>query len=159
MLQDLLERQCRQVAIVEESSFIINSFGRGINVDPSRKDDVKSWIQEGFTEAMITPDKTLVFVTPKQAIQIATDQKNCVCCLSMCRFSSWCQHSGSTGKIPDPRTFCIQKTLQSIAHGGDMENNLMFAGHEAYRFGEDPFYANNFIPTTSQLVERIAVGY
>ncbi|MDR3156038.1 MAG: nitronate monooxygenase [Holosporaceae bacterium] len=159
MLGDLLERQNRQVAIVEESSFIINFLGRGINVDPSRRDDVKAWMQEGFTEAMITPDGTLVFVTPEQAKQIVSDQKSCVCCLSVCRFSSWCQHRGSTGKIPDPRTFCIQKTLQAIAHGGDVENNLIFAGHEAYRFGEDPFYANGFIPTTSQLVDRIIAGY
>jgi NAD(P)H-dependent flavin oxidoreductase YrpB (nitropropane dioxygenase family) len=159
MLGDLLDRERRQVAVVEDSSFVVNSFGRMIKVDPSLEEDVVAWIREGFTEAMVTPDRTVVFVTQEQAKQIAMDQKNCVCCLSMCRFSSWCQHNGSTGKIPDPRTFCIQKTLQSIAHGGDVENNLMFAGHEAYRFGEDPFYTNDFIPTTSQLLDRIAVGY
>jgi len=34
----------------------------------------------------------------------------------------------------------------------------MFAGHAAYRFAEDPFYANGFIPTVKQLVERISTG-
>ena len=34
----------------------------------------------------------------------------------------------------------------------------MFAGHGAYRFAEDPFYSNGFIPSVGQLVERIATG-
>jgi len=34
----------------------------------------------------------------------------------------------------------------------------MFAGHNAYRFASDPFYANGFIPTVGQLVERILTG-
>lgn len=34
----------------------------------------------------------------------------------------------------------------------------MFAGHNAFRFATDPFYANGFIPTVKQLVERIAEG-
>jgi hypothetical protein len=120
---------------------------------------VKKWISEGFSEAMITPEKTVVFVTPETAIQIVTDRRNCVGCLSRCRFSGWCQHSGSTGKIPDPRTFCIQKTLQSVAHCEDVTNNLMFVGHEAYRFGEDPFYTDNFIPSVKQLIDQIISGY
>ena len=31
----------------------------------------------------------------------------------------------------------------------------MFAGHNAYRFASDPFYANGFIPTVRELVERL----
>jgi hypothetical protein len=34
----------------------------------------------------------------------------------------------------------------------------MFAGHGAYRFAEDPFYSNGFVPTVAQLVERIKTG-
>jgi len=34
----------------------------------------------------------------------------------------------------------------------------MFAGHAAYRFADDPFYANGFIPTVKQLVERLQTG-
>jgi hypothetical protein len=85
-------------------------------------------------------------------------------CLSTCRFSNWSQHEPdfSTNKRTDPRSFCIQKTLQAIAHAGDnaeaLENNLMFSGHNAFRFAKDPFYSNGFIPTVRQLVERILTG-
>jgi len=34
----------------------------------------------------------------------------------------------------------------------------MFAGHNAFRFGADPFYAGGFIPSVKQLVERIVIG-
>jgi hypothetical protein len=80
-------------------------------------------------------------------------------CLSACQFSNWAQNeNGTTGKKADPRSFCIQKTLQDIAHTGDTQNQLMFAGHNAYRFKDDPFYSNGFIPTVKQLVERIQTG-
>jgi nitronate monooxygenase len=87
----------------------------------------------------------------------------CMGCLSSCRFSNWSQHEAghSTGKKADPRSFCIQKTLQDIAHDdgpGAVDRNLMFSGHNAYRFGSDPFYSNGFIPTVRQLVERILTG-
>ena len=39
-----------------------------------------------------------------------------------------------------------------------LDNNLMFAGHNAFRFGSDPFYSNNFVPSVKQLVERILTG-
>ena len=85
-------------------------------------------------------------------------------CLSQCRFSNWEQQEPdySTGKRPDPRSFCIQKTLQNIAHESDdpaaLERNLMFSGHNAFRFAKDPYYSNGFIPTVKQLVERILTG-
>ena len=34
----------------------------------------------------------------------------------------------------------------------------MFAGHNAYRFGSDPFYANGYVPTVRELVERLQTG-
>jgi hypothetical protein len=34
----------------------------------------------------------------------------------------------------------------------------MFSGHNAYRFGADPFYSNGFIPTVRELVERLQTG-
>jgi hypothetical protein len=34
----------------------------------------------------------------------------------------------------------------------------MFAGHNAYRFADDPFYAGGFIPSVKQLVQRIGTG-
>ncbi len=39
-----------------------------------------------------------------------------------------------------------------------VEQNLMFSGHNGYRFSSDPFYSNGFIPTVKQLVERILTG-
>jgi NAD(P)H-dependent flavin oxidoreductase YrpB (nitropropane dioxygenase family) len=159
MLTDLLELQDRQVDIVEDSPLKIIASGREVSIDVSRSEEVNSWIKNGFSAAMSTPSQTVIFATPEQSKRILSDQRSCCGCLSACRFSSWCQNGGSLGKIPDPRSFCIQKSLQAAAHGGDLDASLIFAGHSAYRFGEDPFYANNFIPTTQQLVDRIMTGY
>lgn len=126
---------------------------------------VMEWEAEGLIEALRTPDSTLIFVTTEKAHEIHEDQVACMGCLSQCRFSNWSQHSPTfdNGKKADPRSFCIQKTLQTIAHAGPddesaMDNNLMFAGHNAHRFASDPFYSNGFIPTVRQLVERILTG-
>ncbi len=100
-----------------------------------------------------------MFVTPEDKTIIRKDQADCMGCLSQCQFSSWADNeTNSTGRLADPRSFCIQKTLQDIAHGGEPDSNLMFAGHSAYRFGEDPFYSNGFVPTVKQLVERMQTG-
>ncbi len=159
LLNDLLARQEREIPVVEESSLAVRVFGREVFLDESFKDKVILWKNLGFTIPMLTPDNTVIFITPEQSEKILQDQRTCCCCLSACRFSSWSQANGSTGKIPDPRSFCIQKALQSAAHTSDLDSSLMFAGHSAYRFAEDPFYANNFIPTTQQLIDRIVTGY
>ncbi|MHB1302177.1 MAG: NAD(P)H-dependent flavin oxidoreductase [Acidiphilium sp.] len=125
---------------------------------------VRGWEREGFTEALRTPDSTLIFETPAAAEEIRRDQVNCMGCLSHCRFSNWAQEEPdfSTGKKADPRSFCIQKTLQDIAHDYEnpesVDHNLMFSGHNGYRFASDPFYSNGFIPTVKQLFERILTG-
>jgi hypothetical protein len=98
-------------------------------------------------------------VTPQKALEIREDQINCMGCLSACQFSNWAQNEeGTTAKKADPRSFCIQKTLQKISHSEDVEFQLMFAGHNAYRFARDPYYANGFIPTVRELVERLQTG-
>jgi hypothetical protein len=80
-------------------------------------------------------------------------------CLSHCGFSSWKDHDDyTTGRLADPRSFCIQKTLQDIAHGDDPDKNLAFAGHAAYNFKTDPFYSNGYTPSVGELVERILTG-
>jgi hypothetical protein len=80
-------------------------------------------------------------------------------CLSQCQFSNWSQNEqGTTGRKADPRSFCIQKTLQEISHSDRIDDQLMFAGHNAYRFRSDPFYSNGFIPTVKQLIERLVTG-
>ncbi len=113
----------------------------------------------GSPKALKTPDDTLVFVSSEERAIIREDQAACMGCLSHCGFSSWKDHDDyTTGRLADPRSFCIQKTLQDIAHGDDVERNLMFAGHAAFRFKQDPFYSNNFTPTVKQLVDRILTG-
>ena len=119
----------------------------------------REWFGLGYTDALKTPDNTLVFVNPQEKAEIRKDQADCMGCLSQCLFSSWADsETNSTGRLADPRSFCIQKTLQDISHGGDTEANLMFAGHSAYNFKRDPFYSNGFVPTVKQLVDRILTG-
>ena len=125
---------------------------------------VRKWEREGYTEALRTPDSTLIFVTPEAAHELLADQVACMGCLSQCRFSNWSQEEPdfSNGKKADPRSFCIQKALQAVAHDSDsdevLDHNLMFSGHNGYRFGTDPFYGNGFVPTVRQLVDRILTG-
>jgi nitronate monooxygenase len=135
--------------------------GRVVYVSKQDKEKVIGWNNEGFTEGMKTPDETLMFVDKSKSQQIVTDQINCMGCLSSCRFSNWTQsveNNYTTGKKADPRSFCIQKTLQDVKRGLDIENQLMFAGHNAYRFAADSFYDNGFVPTIQQLIDRIMQG-
>ncbi|MCI5049774.1 MAG: nitronate monooxygenase [Rickettsiales bacterium] len=120
---------------------------------------IKEWESKGFTTALKTPDDTLIFVTEEKGEEIIEDQIACMGCLSHCRFSNWKDHDDyTTGKKADPRSFCIQKSLQNIIHGTDVENELMFSGHNAYKFGEDEFYKDGHIPTVKELVDRIMTG-
>jgi len=162
---DLVQRSAHQIAYSNEpvgehlAEMPVGARRRAVWVTPHDKSRAEAWMAEGLAEALRTPDSTLVFVADGKAEEIRRDQRECMGCLSQCSFSNWAQNeTGTTGKKADPRSFCIQKTLQNVCHGGDVENELMFAGHNAYRFGEDPFYAGGFIPTVRQLVERIASG-
>ena len=120
---------------------------------------ILSLIKQGFREPLKTPDDTFIMVAQEKAAEIKKDQTDCMGCLSQCKFSSWKDSDKySTGKLVDPRSFCIQKTLQNVAHDNEVDNELMFAGHNAWRFGKDPFYSNKFIPTVKQLIERIVTG-
>ncbi|CAH2601412.1 Nitronate monooxygenase [Rhodovastum atsumiense] len=169
-IQELRERNERQVAYsAEPVGEHVAEYGVGPRKRPTYLtqvdlERVHGWEAEGFTEALRTPDSTLIFVTPEKAREIIEDQVACMGCLSQCRFSNWSQHEPdfSNGKKADPRSFCIQKTLQAVAHDADkedvVENNLVFSGHNAFRFASDPFYSNGFIPTVRQLVERILTG-
>ncbi len=165
-LRDLEARSERQIPYSSEAvgdhtaEYGVGPRRRPTWVTPHDRERALAWEAQGYTEALKTPDSTLVFVTPASAREILADQAACMGCLSACRFSNWSQHSAdlSNGKKADPRSFCIQKTLQDIAHDGSLERNLMFAGHNAYRFKQDPFYSNGFVPTVKQLVERIATG-
>lgn len=165
-LKELESRSHRQIPYTPErvgdhtEELSIGARGRIVYVAPHDKENATSWMQQGYTQVMRTPDSTMIFVTPEQSQTILRDQIDCMGCLSACNFSNWAQNeAGTTGRKADPRSFCIQKTLQNISHGKDPNNELMFAGHQAYRFGQDSFYENGFIPSVKQLVERITTGY
>ncbi len=169
-IQELRGRSERQVAYTTEvvgehvAEYGVGPRKRPVYLTRADLERVREWEAAGYTEALRTPDSTLIFVTPEKAKEIIRDQAGCMGCLSLCRFSNWSQHdeNHSSGKRPDPRSFCIQKTLQAIAHESDepdaVERNLMFSGHNGFRFARDPFYSNGFIPTVKQLVERILTG-
>jgi NAD(P)H-dependent flavin oxidoreductase YrpB (nitropropane dioxygenase family) len=164
-LDELKGRATRQVAYSVEpigdhtEGFPIGARGRLVYLTPHDKTMAEDWVRLGYTEAMRTPDSTLIFVTPDKSNEILTDQINCMGCLSACLFSNWAQgETGTTGRKADPRSFCIQKTLQAISHSDEVDTQLMFAGHAAYRFAEDPFYANGHIPTVKELLERLQTG-
>ena len=164
-IRELAEREHRQVAYTAEPIgdhdrvFTPGPRGRTFYLTKGDLARAEEWMGEGFNSVMKTPDTTIVFVTDEKAREIRADQAACMGCLSACRFSNWATNElGSTGKKTDPRSYCIQKTLQEIIHGEDIDNQLMFAGHAAFRFASDPFYSNRFIPSVRQLVERLLTG-
>jgi len=167
-LQELQERKARQVEYSEAQQPEFNSevlCGASKNkfyIHSEDKDKVQQWINAGFTEAVRTPEKTMVFMNFEKLNELKNDMRECHGCLSTCKFSCWSQYNSeqgySSGKLPDFRSFCIQKTLQKAAQGIDTTKQLLFAGTNAYKFASDPFYNNGFIPTINQLVERIKLG-
>jgi nitronate monooxygenase len=166
-IRELKGREIRQVEFRSKAAdnftceIPFGQRGRVVFIKAEDKSKVDSWIANGFTEGMKTPDETLMYVEKNRSEQIVKDQIDCMGCLSQCRFSNWSdkeEMNYTTDRKADPRSFCIQKTLQDIRQGIDIENQLMFSGHSAYRFATDPFYANGFIPTIQQLVDRIMQG-
>ena len=164
-LKELKERSDRQIAFLEEpvgelhEEFKIGARGRIIYVTAADKERAEKWTAAGFTDGLRTPDSTVIFVAPEKGKQIQTDQSECMGCLSQCQFSNWAQNeAGTTGRRPDPRSYCIQKTLQDIVHDGTVDDRLMFAGHNAYKFKDDPYYSNGFIPTVKELIDQLHTG-
>lgn len=166
-LSDLVARSQRQVSYerVLQGDFTvpleIGQRKRYVYLIPEDFLKVQQWIHQGFSYEMRTPSQTLIFVTKEMKELILKDQRDCMGCLSACIFSNWSQdeeQNFTTARAADPRSFCIQKSLQNIAHGGNVEKELMFSGHNGYRFKNDPLYANNYIPTVQELVEALLKG-
>ncbi|MBT4110113.1 MAG: hypothetical protein HOE34_08260 [Pelagibacterales bacterium] len=167
-IKDLIERKKRQLKTsltIAGEMIVPIKIGKNKNKTFyfNKEDASKAakWLKQGFTEILKTPDDTVIFVTEKNSLEIRKDQKDCMGCLSQCKFSNWSdneENKYSTGRKVDPRSFCIQKTLQNVAHNEDPENELMFAGHNAWKFKNDPFYSNGFVPSVKELVNRIATG-
>ena len=66
--------------------------------------------------------------------------------------------TGTTGKPADPRSYCIQKTLQAIAHGGDVDRQPDVRRPQRLSLRQDPFYATASCRRVRQLVDRILTG-
>ena len=165
-LNNLIQRSKRQISYSDSKTdvcdfrFVYNEkLDRAIFIKSDDCEKVNSWVSDGFNEIMKTPDDTVVFVTLPQKKQIVKDQVECMGCLSHCRFSNWKDHGDfTTGIKPDPRSYCIQKTLQAALNDDNIEHELMFSGHNAFKFGQDPFYKNGHIPTIDELVKQILTG-
>jgi len=166
-IKNLAARSERQIRYSDEKSesmdyrFVYNKqLDRAIFISSDDMEKTHQWIENGFSEIMKTPDETVIFVTPDEKKQITKDQIDCMGCLSHCRFSNWKDHDDfTTGHKVDPRSYCIQKTLQAALKQNNVENELMFSGHNAFKFKNDPYYANGFIPSIEELVQRILTGY
>lgn len=162
-LSNLIRRKKAEIPYSEEKNedmtFLLPiSPVKAVYIKPTDKQKVEEQRHQGYSMIKETPDETLVFLTPDEWLEIQKQRAECVGCLSQCQFSAWSRANGSTGKIPDPRTYCIHHTLMNIGHGGDVQNNLAFAGHNVYRFASDPLYANCHIPSVHELFTAILNG-
>lgn len=162
-LANLMRRKAAEITYSLQSTAELNtplaiSEVKTVYVSADSLKHIKEQQQAGYTVIKETPDSTLVFLTPSEWQEMQQQRARCVGCLSQCQFSSWSRANGTTGKIPDPRTYCIHHTLMEIGHGGDVQNNLAFAGHNVYRFGSDPLYAGGHIPSVHELFTNILAG-
>ena len=172
MIRDLYQRSERQVSFTTIADDNMTECIKGPGVPATGyfvvaqdKVMVDAWKAQGFDVPLRTPDNTLVFVTQNQAREIKLAKDECVGCLSTCKLSTWSENPSkkySTGKHSDPRVHCIRKGLLGAIQGLDLDNQLIFAGHNSYKSGNDPFYRdeNNdlFIPNVKQLIERLMTG-
>jgi hypothetical protein len=128
-----------------------------------KKEDMKTvneQFQRGFTAMSATPDNTLIFMDLDEKMQNMEAIKECCGCLSACKFSGWTTHSPNftTGKLPDLRSFCIRKSLIEVGHKGNVLNNILFSGKNAYKFKTDPLFNKAELPTVKELIEAIKIG-
>ena len=121
------------------------------------KEKADKQLNAGLSVIQETPDSTVVFMTPEDWQEMKKNRAACVGCLSQCQFSTWSRAKGTTGKLPDPRSYCIHKTLYDVGHNGSIMDNLVFAGHQVYRFATDPLYRDG-IPSVKELIDRIKTG-
>ncbi len=172
MMRELSDRSKRQVPYAQEFCNSMNEpvEGGGVPVNkyrisPDDKTKVDAWIAQGFSTPIATPDNTIIFVTKEKELEIKSHRAECVGCISTCKLSTWCEDASkkfSTGKRPDPRVHCIRKGLQAAIAGDDLDNALIFSGHNAFMAAGDAFYHDEhggvFIPTVKQLIERLTTG-
>ena len=161
-LEKLINRKDGEIAFRTEAD---NEYTQPLKMSETKTVYIKAEDMEkanrqlnaGLSVIQETPDNTVVFMTPEDWKQMKQDRAECVGCLSQCQFSTWSRAKGTTGKLPDPRSYCIHKTLYDVGHNGSIMDNLVFAGHQVYRFATDPLYRDG-IPSVKELIEMIKQG-
>src|SRR5262249_35415071 len=84
LLDELRGRADRQVAYGRHGggehpeACRVGARGRLVYLTAADKVHATEWVKQGFTEAMRTPESTLIFVTPEKENEILTDQINCM---------------------------------------------------------------------------------
>ncbi|MCL2439299.1 MAG: nitronate monooxygenase [Alphaproteobacteria bacterium] len=164
-LKELEDSLGRQVEFSEsaEGEFalpvVMAGSGKTVYVREGDRARLEALKAGGFVNALKTPGGTLMFANDEKYARIQEDMRACSGCLSACLFSGWDQ-KGERVIMPDPRSFCIQRALQDIAHGAPADEGLIFSGQIAHRFKTDPFYrGGTFIPSVEELVAQIKTGY
>jgi NAD(P)H-dependent flavin oxidoreductase YrpB (nitropropane dioxygenase family) len=156
-VQDLLARKARQVQFWDEAAEGLVALG-GKFVAAEDMPTILEWQAQGFETPMPTPDSTFVFETPTMARVIVAQQDACAGCLAACKFSGWNSFEPENELPRDPRSFCIKNTLQAAAHTDNLDNNLVFAGHSAYKFASDPLFADGKRPTIHEFLDEVKKG-
>jgi NAD(P)H-dependent flavin oxidoreductase YrpB (nitropropane dioxygenase family) len=161
-LMDLYQRSDQAFEYKKEKeenfTYEINYNGKNYYINPQLADKYEKLMHNENNVISFLPAEEFLIIDKDKLKSLQKDQADCVGCLSNCVFSGW--SSNGDDKKGDIRSYCIYKTLSNIAHSSDIENNLLFAGKNAYRFKEDPFYKNGTnIPTIKELIEQIKTGY
>ena len=162
-LKELMERKETEMPYKDSSEGIFThpftvSSAHTVYLTAHDFERAEKYMKAGKSVPLRTPDSSLIFVTPDREEKLKKDRSQCVGCLAACAFSGWSQATGHLDRLPDSRSFCINKTLTAIAHGEDVDWNLMFCGHTGYRFATDPMYKNGHIPTVQELIDALLSG-
>ena len=127
-LQELEERSKRQVAVRRRARCRARpdrAAGRSARAAarcscaPDDMGRIAQWVDEGFSPGDEDPGRhaDLRRAARRRSRSGAIRSTAWAACAA-CKFSNWsCNEAHTTGKPPDPRSFCIQKTLHDIAHG------------------------------------------
>ncbi len=107
-LHELKGRTERQVAYTTEpvgehtAEYGVGPRKRLVYLTPPDLGHVHHWEAQGFTEALRTPDSTLIFVTPEKSREILADQTACMGCLNTADFPTGRSTSRSSPPISAP---------------------------------------------------------
>ena len=133
---------------------------RIVYLTPHDRERALIWIGQGFTEALRTPDSTLIFVaSPKGAGDPRrSDQLHGLSLGAASSRTGRRTRKARPARKPTRAASAFRRRCRRSAIRTMCEVELMFAGHNAYRFARDPYYANGFIPTVRELVDRLRTG-